>query len=97
MSWRVRSPVACASTSCPAGIISFEADTRFWRLLTGFIVEDQQGGSPAYVKLGDRRGHQTGNAERAEMERGFEDVLQNAEETCKGWRPWWDSNPRSPP
>ena len=81
----------------PGGIIGFEADTRFSRLLTGFVVEDQQGDAPAYVRLGDRRGHEAGDAERAAMEERFETVLRNAEETYKGVRPWWDSNPRSPP
>ncbi len=47
------------------------------------------------ARAGDSRGYEDIRAD--ELETRYEAVLKAAEEACKGVRPWWDSNPRSPP
>jgi hypothetical protein len=94
-------------------MVLIDARTRFSRLLTGVVVNLKEGEAPDYfVKgfvskkgepigplLGDRRGHD--DEWRAELEGRYEQLLREAEATrdrcSSGGRPWWDSNPRSPP
>jgi len=51
-----------------------------------------------WIKVQDERGLQTAFEEEETLELRFEQVFAAAEARIGWkWRPWWDSNPRSPP
>jgi site-specific DNA recombinase len=70
----------------------FSGPTRFDRLFTGVVVP-----RPAFLKDGDVRGTEHIGAEDT-FDGDYGRLLERATQlTDKGWRPWWDSNPRSRP
>jgi hypothetical protein len=83
----------------PGGFVLLESSTRFSRVFAGVVVTLRETAAlPDSIKAGDARGHDT----QAAMEASYEALLRAAEDGHKPGhsyrvRPWWDSNPRSPP